>query len=111
MLPFLNATAHDDLALLECVAGGFHDFRRWMRKLFPGIDSNECEEAFAILCRAVQRRYTLPAGKVLDALEVVSPPTQAEIDAAWTVESASTEAGRRALYGDRHPLEILARGE
>lgn len=110
VLTFLLATQADQVALLECVAGGFEHFRYWMRRLFPQVTREETREAFAYLCYAVQRRWGgVPAGRVLDALEVVSPPTPEEVARAWRVESASSEEGRRWLYGGEAPQAVLER--
>ncbi|MBA3578946.1 MAG: hypothetical protein H0W42_03075 [Gemmatimonadaceae bacterium] len=44
---------------------------------------------------------------ILDAVEEVMPPTQKEIAAAWEIDSASSEDGRRYMYGPGGPEQAL----
>jgi hypothetical protein len=93
-------------------AMGASRFRNVMHREFKGLPMTDdlansvfgCLEMMAIQqLGSLEEAYTF-----LDRLVAVKgPPTQAEIDAGWEVESASTEEGRRSIYGDSNPQEVL----
>ena len=90
----------------EVVAGGPHDFRYAMsRELGPFFAKHRapCDELANIVFRffQVQWRQRHPGvspERFLDAVEIPSPPTPAEIDAAWEVDIGSSELAMRKFY-------------
>jgi hypothetical protein len=113
----------DPVLLCEVVAHGPTAWRNACAQEWPSLsfDHDTCNAMFLAFSLEVRRRFT-PAGvgvppseldpqaiasKVLDAIEPETPPTDKEIEEAWVVDSASSEDGRKTLYGDRHPQEYL----
>jgi hypothetical protein len=82
-------------------------FRRANKHL--GATDNHGDWLFRYLELHWEHSYPYTPKWFLDHVEVMSDPTQAEIDAAWKVESASTEAGQAHFYGDGSPQEFLER--
>ena len=108
----MSSVAGDAPTLLAVVAGGPMEWRNRFLSVTRGlaVDEGIADSLFAFFCHQVKKRYgrELSAGRLLDSLEVVSPPTEREIADAWTVDSASSEEGRRFFYGpDGHPEEII----
>jgi len=108
----MSSVAGDEATLLAVVAGGEQEWRNRFLSLTRGlaIDAGVADSLFAFFCHQVKKRFgrELSAGKLLDSLEVISPPTPREIADAWEVESSSSEEGRRFFYGpDGHPEEII----
>ena len=101
--------------LNRIVADGASAWRNRFRADLRGwpVDDAMAEQAWRFLCdQQALRHPEMAAGKVLDALEVNErrPPTEKEIADGWEVESASSDEGRRALYGPGgHPKELLDR--
>jgi hypothetical protein len=115
---------NDDLLCAEVIAGGRH---RWRQQFFAAFSPYRrlLDETMPdLLFRAFERLFVQKHGErfglaepqptasqYLDAVEVDErrPPTQQEIDESWEVESASSEAGRRQMYGEKHPKEVVKR--
>ena len=101
----------DDLMLAEVVAQGQFKWRATFIQAFKGfpVSVDLADKLFYFF----EQRHKFVFGGlspkfVLDKMEVTTPPTQAEIDQAWEVESGSTEAGKRAVYGpDYNPEQII----
>lgn len=93
------------------VAGGPFHFRQVFLRAFQGfrlIDDGVADLCYDHFLAIHQIRYPgLTPAEVLDAWWEPTPLTQAEIDAAWEVESDSTEEARRFFYGDKHPTDYL----
>ena len=105
----------DTIIRTQIIGHGFPWFAAQFHKEFRGFgkriaDDQHAKDAFALLCMAhVQAFGDHTPTEVLDAIEPVTPPTAKEIADAWTIDSASSEEGRRMLYGvNGHPREILA---
>ena len=116
----LTAIASSPVSLAEHVAAGPANFRIAFRRRFRGlpVDDGIADSAFAFLCQQAIRRFgaltsaeaVTASARYLDTVEPPpAPPTQAEIDKAWRVDSASSPEGRRYWYGDKHPQEWLDR--
>jgi hypothetical protein len=115
----------DKVALCRCLdlttdksgvlrANGAFEFRRVFHKHFAGLPVNDdlANSVFRFFeQQAIQQFGSLQhARNFLDRLvEIKGPPTQAEIDASWEVESASSEEGRQSIYGSSNPREVLER--
>jgi len=98
--------------LLAVVAGGPMEWRNRCQEVTKGlaIDERIADHIFAFFCDQVRRKFgrERTAGQLLDSLVVHTPPTKKEIAESWKVESASSEEGRRHLYGrDGHPEELI----
>jgi hypothetical protein len=100
--------AGNPVMLYEIVAGGPSHFRIAFLHSFSGlaVDHNVADLIFRFFCEQVARRHPdaespkVAASQWLDAVEVTSPPTEAEIEASWVHEVFSNEDGRRAAYKD-----------
>lgn len=108
----MSGVAGDTQLLLEVVAGGPNHWRQNCLRACAGlaVDENIADSLFRFFSQRVVAQFgrELSAGRLLDALEVASPPTKKEIDDAWQVESFSSEEGRRHFYGpDGHPEQII----
>jgi hypothetical protein len=108
----MSSVAGDTPTLLAVVAGGPAEWRNRFMSVTRGLAVNEdvADKLFAFFANQVVKRYgrELSAGKLLDSLEVISPPTDKEIADSWEVESSSSEEGRRFFYGpDGHPEELI----
>jgi hypothetical protein len=104
--------AGDLVTLLEVVAGGPE---LWRNRFHAGmrpwpVNDYIADHCFRFFCQRLTAQFPgCTAGELLDALDVPTPPTQREIDAAWQIDSASSEDGRKFFYGDLHPQEWLDR--
>lgn len=112
MHAILMGVAGNTAVLLQTVAGGPQDWRnRFLRETRGlAVDAGVADQLFAFFCHQVQARFghELSPARLLDALEVSSPPTQREIDESWEAESFSSEEGRRYFYGaDGHPEQLI----
>lgn len=93
------------ILLLETVAGGPYKFRLDFLRGFRGLAVNEdiANRIFAFFSQKVIDRWgdEVTAAQVLDAIEVTSPPTEAEIEASWvhTFDHTSEDA-RLFFYKD-----------
>lgn len=102
---WLDRHVHQDDLLLETLANGRTDFRNKVFRDLRGLPVDEalCEGMWRFLWDVKARKYPEFAtpGEALDQLEVTTtrPPTAREIAEGWEVESASSEDGRRYLYG------------
>ncbi len=111
---WVNVRASDDIQRTIILGHGYEWFKHAFTKEFRGFGAL-CNEqairgAFAWLCeKHLQVFADASPADILDNLEVPTPPTAEEIARAWTIESASSEEGRRALYGDEHPQQVLDR--
>lgn len=98
------------ILLLETVAMGDQEFRIQLLRGWRGlaVDESIANSLFYFFCKRVQATYGegVTAGQVLDQIEVKSPPTEKEIDAAWKFESGSSESGKRFFYRDFTPGTI-----
>jgi len=108
----LRSVAGDTPLLLSVVAGGPAHWRIQCRTACRGlaVDDRIADAVVAFFCKQVELRFgrEMSAARLLDALEVPTPPTAKEIADAWEVESFSSEEGRRHLYGpDGHPEELI----
>ena len=108
----MSSVAGHEPTLLAVVAGGPMEWRNRFLSVTRGlaVDEGIADSLFAFFCHQVKKRFgrELSASKLLDSLEVISPPTEKEIADAWTVDSASSEEGRRFFYGpDGHPEELI----
>jgi hypothetical protein len=117
------AISSDKVALCRCLdltkdksgtlrANGAAEFRRVFHTHFRGlpVDDDLANRIFGFFeQQAIQQFGSLQhARNFLDRLvEIQGPPTQAEIDASWEVESASSDEGRRSVYGSSSPQEVL----
>ena len=105
--------ANDDLNLLECVGAGPAHWRTVFLRAFQGwpVNADVADRVFHFFCLKVQEKWgQTPVNRLLDSMEVRTPPTQREIDEAWVVDSASSDEGRRYCYGvDGSPLDALKR--
>lgn len=116
--------ASDHIMLSEVVAGGNMKWRNEMHAAFRPLPLTDdlCDRVFLFFCGAVQALLGVGtafnsehveaaaiAGEFLDKVEPILPPTAAEVDAAWTIEDASSEAAKKEQYGDLHPQEWLNR--
>jgi hypothetical protein len=119
----MEAIAGDKVALVRCLdltkdksgtlrANGASEFRRVFHHEFRGLPVTDdlANSIFAFF----EQQAILQFGSLQDArnfldclIEIKGPPTQAEIDASWEIESASSEEGRRELYGSSNPKEVL----
>lgn len=100
-----NLIWSDPLLPTQVVAGGRALFRQTVLRQLQGfrlVTGEDADIIFADLVRLHALRFpgATPA-QVLNAWAPVSPPTQAEIDAAWELESDSTEDARKFFYGPR----------
>lgn len=103
--------------LTKVVADGPSAFRNMFARDLRGwpVDDDMANKAFRFLetqflinQHGLLHRTDLTPAHVLDSIEQVTPPTKDEIAKAWTVESASSEEGKRALYGpDGNPKTLL----
>ena len=112
----MRGVASDPKALAEVVARGPYDWRVWVQHEFAGIlNDGTSRDALANLMfrffeqQHLQRFGGLSPAQVMDGLEVKEPPTKKELMESWTIESASSDEGRRAMYGDSNPQEFLRR--
>ncbi|MFA5945119.1 MAG: hypothetical protein WC876_11715 [Candidatus Thermoplasmatota archaeon] len=108
----MAGVAGDTQTLLEVVAGGPTHWRQNCLRVCAGlaVDENIADSLFRFFAERVVAQFgrELSAARLLDALEVASPPSQREIDDAWEVESFSSEDGRRYFYGvDGHPEQVI----
>lgn len=106
--------ASDEPTLAAVVAGGPVHWRLNFQRVFRGypVDEAIADTVFRFFCDQFLKRVGpgVSAAAFLDAIEPITPPTQKEIDEAWEIDSASSEAGRRAFYGPGgHPQEWLDR--
>src|SRR5262245_49717112 len=94
----MMGVAGQPLTLYQVVAGGPVFFRQNFLHAFRGlaVDDHIANMVFMFFCEQVVKRHPAAgetakqiATTVLDAAEVPSPPTQAEIDHAWVHEVAS----------------------
>lgn len=92
----------DDLLLAYILAAGRALYRvNFLREFqsFKGLDRQMPELLWRLFLHTWQQRYggTRP-GQYLDAVHIVTPPTDKEIEDAWVWESASSDEARR-YYG------------
>lgn len=96
--------AGDPVMLLETVAGGAQKFRIDLLRNFRGlaVDETLADKIFYFFCKRVEKEYgSTPASQVLDAVEIVSPPTEKEIEDAWVHDwSHSDPEAVRQFYKD-----------
>lgn len=87
------------ITLLTVVADGPFNFRRKFiaegLSMGMAVDENVANGVFHFLSEQVVRRYGQPAGKVLDQIEVKTPPTEQEIEASWVHEVESSYEAKR----------------
>ena len=120
----------DDVILCEVVAGGPIAWRNACAKEWPlmAFNTDICNKMFHCFSTQVIQRFganlgpgivtadgapTQIASAVLDKMEPETPPTEAEINAAWEIDSASSYEAKKQLYGDDGPegyLEKLKQG-
>lgn len=113
--------AGDPVTLLEVVCRGPIEWRNRFLASFRGwpVDADVADRLFAFFSDQVLQQFKVDtaveveapkvAADLLDRLEMPTPPTPAEIDAAWEIESHSSEEGRRHFYGRSSPQEVLAK--
>lgn len=90
----------------ECVAAGPFRFRQAFTGDFGVYWGNaraDCDRLADITFRffEVQWRRRHPgvsAAQFLDRVEIVSPPTEAEIEDAWEIEIGSSDSAMRQMY-------------
>jgi hypothetical protein len=108
----IASVEHDAELCATIIAGGEFHYRLTFWHAFKGFryvtpqEAEPCWEYFKNCFdrhwpgwRGSDEEYQPAAARVLDALEVPSEPTESDIANAWEVESASSEEGRRFLYG------------
>ena len=89
----------DDKLLAFVMGGGkqtyINVFTREFRA-YKGVDRDMAEMLWSLFTDEWKRRFgRLHPAKYLDQLEIITPPTEQEIDDAWVVESASSDDARR----------------
>jgi len=78
-------------------------------KQFRLVDGGCADDIYREIAKIHRAQFPgMTPKQVLDAWAPPSPLTQAEIDAAWEIESDSCEEAQRMLYGDKHPKEVMA---
>ena len=107
----MTMVASDPQMLAEVIGGGRFTWRTTFIKAFQGfpVSLDLADKVFGFFEQQHARAFGGLSSKfVLDKLEVPTPPSQADIDRAWTVDSASSEAGKRDFYGpDGSPQQLL----
>jgi hypothetical protein len=119
----MQEIAGDKVALCQCLdlasdkngvlrANGAFEFRRVFHQEFAGLPVTDdmANSIFAFFEQQALLQFgsLQNARNFLDRLvEIKGPPTQAEIDRSWSIESASSEEGRRSIYGSSNPQEVL----
>lgn len=92
------------ILLLETIAGGPQKFRHDFLKALKGLAVNDdiANKVFYLFCQQHLAQYgTMTAAAVLDKIEVVSPPTEKEIEAGWKHDfEGSSDSARRTFYRD-----------
>lgn len=111
---WIDRHVHQRDLLLHTIADGKTAFRNKFFRELRGLPISDemAERTWAFLAGLKDRFYPEfeTAAKALDALEVreTRPPTEREIAEGWEVESASSEEGRRFLYGaDGGPHQLV----
>ncbi len=107
----------DPIVLFQVVAGGERLWRTTFMREFRGnklVTDDIADLLFRGFCEHVVNVHggmdaAQTATLALDSYEPITPPTDREIEDAWEVDSASSEDGRRAMYGDLHPQEYIKR--
>lgn len=96
----------DKIGHAYAVASGRHHFRdafmKGMGAFFNG-NRGQCDDLADIAFQFLSTQWRLKypgedCTTFLDSVEPVSPPTQAEIDAAWTVQIESSEEAMQRHY-------------
>lgn len=90
----------------EIVAAGPFTYRAWVvRDLGACFKAHRgpCDDLADVIFQLYrvqwhQRHPGLSADAYLDTVEIVSPPSQAEVDEAWEVEIGSAESAMRQFY-------------
>lgn len=100
-----NAIWNSPILASEIVAGGLFAWRQTFMRAFRGyrlIDVSYADLIFADLQALHAQRYPgVSAREIVDLWAPPTSPTQAEIDAAWELESDSTEEARKFFYKER----------
>lgn len=95
----------DQLFHAEIVAAGVVNFRQAFAKdmgaFFDG-NRGKCDDlaeaVFAFIRQMWTQKYRYTPEFFLDKVEIPSPLTEAEIEAAWTLEIGSSESAMGTLY-------------
>lgn len=89
----------DDLLHALILAGGRFNYLTTFEREFMGLEGADRAMAEMLLSLFIDqwkvKHGKLHPAKFLDSLEQHTPPTDAEIDAAWEHDSASSEDGKR----------------
>jgi len=105
---------HDPVQRALSLAHGMEHWIKAYQAEFRGF-GKLADERVAISARAGlhalhHRQYPLLSpSEFLDAIEIPSPISQADIDKAWVVESASSHDAAKILYPGTSPQEVLDR--
>ncbi len=115
----IKTIEHDQIGPTKVVADGLNAWRNaFMREMagFRLVSADNADILFQHFEQLHARRFGPAAGytKVLTVREVLdnwheeTPPTQAEIDAQWVIDSASSYEARQMFYGaDGNPDNLL----
>jgi hypothetical protein len=91
--------AANPIVLLETVAAGPFQFRvRFIREglsLGMAVDETVANAVFHFFSEQVVKRYGQTAGRVLDQLDIRTPPTEKEIEDAWVHDVESSYDAKR----------------